>query len=101
MEDNVFPRPAVAGILEPSYVEARLHTDNPRENPNIERIQELQRELTGSVATPIYVALDPRTGEKRAVFEGSTYDEEKFAEFLRSGLSDAPQDAVVRLDPAG
>lgn len=79
MENSVFPSPAVAGILNQSFVEARLHTDG---SDNIERILELQRQLTGSVATPIYVLIDPRTGAKEAQFLGSTRDEQAFADFL-------------------
>lgn len=83
MENNLFPSPAVAGVLSKSYVEARLHTDG---SENIERIHQLQRELTGSVATPIYVLQDPRTGEARGKFLGSTRSAEEFADFLRGGL---------------
>ena len=43
MEEKIFPRPAVAGELK-GYVEARLHTDGRK---NIDRIKELQRELSG------------------------------------------------------
>ena len=79
----MFPSPAVAGILSKSYVETRLHTDG---HDNIERILELQRRLTGSVATPIYVLVDPHTGEKKGQFLGSTFDEQEFAEFLSGVL---------------
>ena len=79
MENNVFPSPAVAGVLNKNYVETRLHTDGEE---NIDRIIELQRELTGSVATPIYVLIDPDTDEKLGQFNGSTFDEEEFADFL-------------------
>lgn len=75
----MFPSPAVAGVLSKNYVEARLHTDGKK---NIERILELQRELTGSIATPIYVLIDPETEDKKGSFLGSTFDEDAFAEFL-------------------
>jgi hypothetical protein len=83
MEHKVFPSPAVAGILSRSYVESRLHTDG---DLNLERILELQRQLTGSVATPIYILIDPRTGEKKGQFLGSTFDEQEFAAFLSGVL---------------
>ena len=83
MENKVFPSPAVAGILSQSYVETRLHTDG---EDNIERILELQRQLTGSIATPIYVLIDPKTGEKKGQFLGSTFDEQAFATFLSEVL---------------
>lgn len=75
----MFPSPAVAGILHESYVEARLHTDGTK---NIERIRELQREMTHSIATPIYLLIDPKTGEEKGKFQGSTFDEGEFAAFL-------------------
>ena len=75
----MFPSPAVAGILNEHYVEARLHTDG---ETNIERILEVQRELTGSVATPIYVLVDPKSGQEVGQFDGSTFDEDEFASFL-------------------
>ena len=75
----MFPSPAVAGILRESYVEARLHTDG---TDNVERIRELQQQLTHTVATPVYVLLDPETGEQKGKFLGSTFDEAEFAAFL-------------------
>jgi hypothetical protein len=83
MEDNVFPRPAVAGLLEAEYVEARLHTDG---STNIERILELQESLARSVANPIYVILDPETEQELARHEGAALtggQREVFLEFLR------------------
>lgn len=79
MENKVFPSPPVADVLHRSYVEARLHTDG---TDHLERILALQKELTGSVATPVYVLVDPRTGEKKGQFLGSTFDAQAFAEFL-------------------
>ena len=87
MEENVFYLPAVAGLLSDNYVEARLHADG---EVNIERIRELQLELAQSVATPIYVVVDPKTGEKRALLEGATLtDTSKFTAFLESALTDS------------
>jgi hypothetical protein len=82
MEEKVFRTPAVAGVLD-GYVEARLHTDGKK---NIERILELQKELTGSVATPIYVVIDPKGEQVRHTFEGATFDAGVFLEFLQEGL---------------
>ncbi len=83
MEEEIFRLPAVAGILEKSFVEARLHTDG---RTNIERILALQQELAQSVATPFYVLVDPANAKKLASFAGSTRDAERFAEFLGRGL---------------
>lgn len=79
MEENVFPVPAVQRELEPHFVEARLHNDG---GPSIERNQELQKEYAGSVATPYYVVVDPKTGKvlrKRAGY----IPEPKFLELLQ------------------
>jgi hypothetical protein len=83
MEEKIFRLPAVAGVLDRSYVEARLHTDG---EAHIDRIRDVQQELTQSIATPIYVLVDPTSGEKRAVFEGPTKDPQRFADFLERGL---------------
>lgn len=84
MEESIFPLPAVAGIMNENYIEARLHADG---DVNIERIKELQMTLAHSVATPIYLIVDPKTGEKKATLEGATLgDESRFVAFLESGL---------------
>ena len=85
MEKNVFPLPAVAGILNESYIEARLHADG---DVNIEQIRELQMELAQSVATPFYVVVNPKTGESVATFPGATLgDVSPFTDFLTKGLA--------------
>ncbi len=83
MEEKVFPRPAVAGELKQGFIEARLHTDG---GPAEERNKELQRELTGSVANPIYVIVDPKTGKplRRKV---GLVPEENFLQFLRGPVN--------------
>ncbi|MBL8862307.1 MAG: thioredoxin family protein [Planctomycetes bacterium] len=83
MEENVFPLPAVRDALARGFVEARLHTDG---GPAEARNKELQRELTGSVANPIYVVVDPRSGtalRKKAGFA----KEETFLQFLRGPVN--------------
>ena len=60
MEENVFPLPAVAGILESEFVEARLHTDLPSSEAIRQENLLFQAELQGSVATPYYLLIDPR-----------------------------------------
>ena len=81
MEEKVFPAGAVAPVLEESFIEARLHTDIP-ENKSL---LDLQLDMTGSLARPIYVVEDPATGQRamsemKAAFLGA----ERFAEFLRT-----------------
>ena len=83
MEQSIFFDPAVAGVLEDKFIEARLHTDG---TANIDRILELQAKLTQSVATPFYLVVDPDSGETLSKFEGPTQDPERFAAFLERGL---------------
>ncbi len=61
MEESVFPLPEVSAELQ-HVVEARLHTDT-ESSPHHQRILELQKKFTGTVALPIYVIVDPQTEE--------------------------------------
>jgi len=79
MEEKIFPSPAVAGILEPGFVEARLHTDGP---PREEENKARQKEMTESYATPIYVIVDPSGGRVLRLRAG-WMSEAQFAGFLR------------------
>lgn len=60
MEGKTFSSPAVAGELESNFIEARLHADI---GAYAKRAQELRDEFTDSVALPIFVVIDPATGE--------------------------------------
>ncbi len=86
MEEKYFPLPAVAGILEGEMVEARLHNDGVDAFLN-EEIKSLQLELTDSYATPIYLVVDPVSGEQLGRRDGALMDEEKFAAFLREAAA--------------
>jgi len=57
-EEKVFPSNQVSGVLERSFIEARLHTDGDRRDD----IVPLQEELARSVAIPFYIVLDPESG---------------------------------------
>ncbi|MBC8330336.1 MAG: hypothetical protein ISR76_03340 [Planctomycetes bacterium] len=86
MEENIFPLPAVAGILENEMVEARLHNDDF--DPEIkERVVALQLEMTSSYTTPIYLVLDPVTGEVLGRRDGALLEEAAFADFLRTAAA--------------
>ncbi len=92
MEEKVFPRPAVAEELA-GFVEARLHTDGRK---NIEEIKRLQRELTGSVANPFYVTIDPSSEERLETFEGATLlDDTPFIDFLKASREKAGKVAAL------
>lgn len=89
MEQKVFPGPAVAGVLTESYVEARLHTDDPPPDPHTAT---LQRELARSIANPIFVVVDPRTQRELGRWEsGDPTGGTAFAAFLRETLAKAGQ----------
>ena len=79
MEEDVFPRPAVAGVLQKEFIEARLHNDG---GPKKDDTRARQKEMAGSFATPVYVVVDPKSGatlRQRAGYTG----ESTFVEFLR------------------
>jgi hypothetical protein len=83
MEVGVFLKPAVAGILEPLFVEARLHVDYEE---NMQR----ELEMVQSNAQPIFLVLDPNTEEVHARFDGaSLLSNDPFIEFLETGLESA------------
>jgi hypothetical protein len=92
-EEKVFPSPEVSGLLEKSFIEARLHTDGEK---NIERILELQHELARSVATPYYLIQDP--GSKRLLGTplGGVTTADAFHELLEGAV--AAKETVGRLD---
>ena len=79
MEEKIFPRPAVARELQEKFIEARLHNDG---GARMEENRALQKEKAGSLASPIYLIIDPKTGatlRKRA----GVMTESRFLEFLR------------------
>ena len=86
MEEKVFRLPAVAGLLSEGYVEARLHTDGKEGDPAYDRSRELQDELAGSKANPIYLIVDPASGETLDRFEGADLTGTRFEAFLREAL---------------
>lgn len=87
MEQTVLPAPKIAALLEPGFVEARLHTDHPdAEKGDANRKRQMQ--TVGYVAAPFYVVVDPRTGKELGKYELPTSDWEKtFGEFLSRMLA--------------
>jgi hypothetical protein len=90
MEEKVFHLPAVAGVLKESYIEARLHTDGEGK-PAYDQARKLQKELTQSIANPIYVVIDPPTGKAVHRFDGADPGGERFEAFLREALKQGPR----------
>jgi thiol:disulfide interchange protein DsbD len=84
MEEKIFPRPAVARELKENLIEARLHNDG---GPRMEENRKLQDEKAGSRAAPIYLIIDPKTGETLRKKAG-VMTEVKFLEFLRGKAVD-------------
>ena len=79
MEEGIFPRPAVASALN-KMVEARLHYD-AYDKVQRAKIVKYQREVAQTVATPLYLIVDPKTGAiLRRHF--SLASEEEFVKFL-------------------
>jgi hypothetical protein len=67
MEDDVFLRPAVAGLMK-QFVEARLHTDikSSLTAETFARNRALQKQWANTRAMPTFVVVDPKTGEEVA-----------------------------------
>jgi hypothetical protein len=83
MEGTILPTPAVAGVLNSSFVEARLHCDL---GSNADANKAIQERLTGSIALPIYAVIDPATEEVLGTQAGFTLKDD-FVAFLRSAES--------------
>ena len=82
MEQTVLPAPKIAALLEPGFVEARLHTDHPdAEKGDANRKRQMQ--MVGYVAAPFYVVVDPKTGKELGKYELPRTDwERSFGGFL-------------------
>ena len=79
------PSPAVAAVLNESYVEARLFTDGEQ---NIERILELQDKLSGTLANPTFVLVEPGAERKLYQLQGKR-SAKTFKRFLEAGIARA------------
>ena len=88
----MFPNPAVAEILNESYVEARLHTDGLTD---VDYILALQEQLIGSVANPIYVLIEPASGTKLARLQGKR-SLPRFTRFLRDGIERSGEQVAAK-----
>jgi thiol:disulfide interchange protein DsbD len=83
MEENVFPRQAVATRLESGFVLLRLYTDDQEEGPDLQRYQ---LRMTGTVALPTYAIVDARENKLIGRKTGLASADE-FAAFLDRGTS--------------
>jgi len=80
MEQTVFPAPAVAGVLESRYIEARIYNDGKDQ----EEVRAWQDDLIQTLATPSFAVIDPESGALIAKHEGPDLDAERFAAWLKS-----------------
>jgi hypothetical protein len=92
-EEKVFP--SLFEELDGGFVEARLHTDGERG----EELSEFQEKLARSIATPLYLVLDPDTERILAGPLGGTVSVKGFREFLAKAEEAAEGEKVGRLDP--
>ncbi len=83
MEANVFPKQEVQEQFE-KMVKVRLYTDAADVGP---KNQQLQFKMTGTVALPTYVILNPRSGKVLEQHSGYTKTE-TFVNFLKRGFAD-------------
>ncbi len=81
-EEKVFPAAAVRALLDEHFVEARLHTDGDRG----EELSAFQEKLTHSIATPLYLVIDPKTERRIGGQVGGVQRVEGFREFLASAV---------------
>ena len=75
-EEKVFP--SLFEELDGDFVEARLHTDGDRG----EELTEFQEKIARSIATPLYLVLEPETERVLAGPLGGIVTVEGFREFL-------------------
>jgi hypothetical protein len=80
MEQSVFPLPAVAGELQ-HFVEARLHADS-HDPEHRARIAVLIETMARTVAQPVFVALDPKTGAELGRYRGAALLDSHIREFV-------------------
>jgi len=94
-EEKVFPSPPVFEVLEQHFVEARLHTDGERG----EELTEFEQRIAHSIATPLYLVLDPTTQRALAGPLGGIATALGFHKFLTQARASAVgEEKVGRLD---
>lgn len=65
MENIIFRKPAVAGVMKAHFVESRHHTDtqNTLTEAQFAKNHELQDRLAGTKANPFFVVVEPKSGK--------------------------------------
>lgn len=85
MEVTVLSSNAVRPLLA-TFVEAHLHSDAADAALRLD-IKRRAEEIAGTSAVPIYVVIDPRSGEQLGRLDGVDFGGDRFAKFLKDALS--------------
>jgi len=93
-EEKVFP--SLFETLEAGFVEARLHTDGERG----EELTEFEQQRANSIATPLYLVLDPATERVLAGPLGGITTVDGFRAFLTEARAAAKREEKVGRLPA-
>jgi hypothetical protein len=92
-EEKVFP--SLFETLDKGFVEARLHTDGDRG----EELSDYQQRVAGSLATPYYRVMEPRSGTILDGSESGIVSVDGFRKFLeRAQQSRRGEEKVGRLE---
>lgn len=86
VEENIFPSSAVAGLLGPGFVEARIHTDHDEYKQQWRQLQfdYTSKSGTPSPSNPIYMIVDPASGDVLARMDGyNGFGPAQMLDFLR------------------
>ena len=97
MEKNIFTKAEVADLMR-RFVLVQLWTD--KADAESRANQDMQRDRFHTVALPFYALIAP-DDEVIATFDGLTRRPEKFATFLRQGLSGRSVAALATSAPTG
>jgi len=101
MENNIFLRPAVAGVMQQNFVESRHHTDiqNTLTAEQFEANRKLRDEVAATTATPYFVIVEPKSGKKiaeHALSGGPNAWEGNWLDFLNTALTAAGRQAAAK-----
>jgi hypothetical protein len=91
-EEKVFP--SLFEELDGGFVEARLHTDGDRGD----ELTAFEEEIAHSIATPLYLVLDPETERVLAGPLGIVVGADDFREFLEGAEKAAEGTKVGQLE---
>lgn len=85
----MFPKAAVKKILNPGFVEARIHTDLTEAHPTYKfnkRIQEVRARFLGegNIGLPVYIVVDPNDPFREIVRMEGAKDAATFVRFFKA-----------------